>query len=50
MSSSELSLLKVGDKARFVIPSNLAYGSAGAGGVIPGDATLVFDVELMKVK
>lgn len=43
-------LLKVGDKARFVIPSNLAYGSAGAGGVIPGDATLVFDVELMKVK
>lgn len=45
-----ISLLKVGDKARFVIPSNLAYGSAGAGGVIPGDATLVFDVELMKVK
>ncbi|MEB8344680.1 peptidylprolyl isomerase [Flavobacteriaceae bacterium KMM 6898] len=45
-----VSLLKVGDKARFVIPSNLAYGSAGAGGVIPGDATLVFDVELMKVK
>lgn len=43
-------LLKVGDKARFVIPSNLAYGSAGAGGVIPGDATLIFDVELMKVK
>ncbi len=45
-----ISMLKVGDKARFVIPSNLAYGSAGAGGVIPGDATLVFDVELMKVK
>ncbi|MFT6931258.1 MAG: FKBP-type peptidyl-prolyl cis-trans isomerase [Sediminicola sp.] len=45
-----VSLLKVGDKARFVIPSNLAYGSAGAGGVIPGDATLVFDVELMKIK
>ena len=43
-------LLKVGDKARFVIPSNLAYGSAGAGGVIPPDATLVFDVELMDVK
>ena len=43
-------LLKVGDKARFVIPSQLAYGSAGAGGVIPPDATLVFDVELMGVR
>ncbi len=43
-------LLQVGDKARFVIPSNLAYGSAGAGGVIPPDATLIFDVELMAVK
>jgi FKBP-type peptidyl-prolyl cis-trans isomerase len=45
-----IQLLKVGDKARLVIPSNLAYGSAGAGGVIPPDATLVFDVELMDVK
>ncbi len=45
-----LLLLKVGDKARFVIPSNLAYGSQGAGGVIPPDATLIFDVELMNVK
>lgn len=44
-----ISLLKVGDKARFVIPSHLAYGSAGAGGVIPPDATLIFDVELMGV-
>ena len=43
-------LLKVGDKARFVIPSDLAYGSQGAGGVIPPNATLVFDVELMNVK
>ena len=43
-------MLKVGDKARFVIPSNLAYGSQGAGGVIPPDATLIFDVELMDVK
>jgi FKBP-type peptidyl-prolyl cis-trans isomerase len=45
-----IQLLKVGDKARFVIPSHLAYGSQGAGGVIPPDATLVFDVELMDVK
>ena len=45
-----IALLQIGDKARFVIPSNLAYGSAGAGGVIPPDATLIFDVELMGVK
>ena len=43
-------LLNVGDKARLVIPSDLGYGSAGAGGVIPPDATLVFDVELMGIK
>ncbi len=43
-------LLQVGDKARFVIPSHLGYGSRGAGGVIPPDATLIFDVELMDVK
>lgn len=45
-----IQLLKVGDKARFVIPSHLGYGSRGAGGVIPPNATLIFDVELMKVK
>jgi FKBP-type peptidyl-prolyl cis-trans isomerase len=45
-----ITLLQVGDKARFVIPSYLGYGSRGAGGVIPPDATLVFDVELMDVK
>ncbi len=45
-----IQLLKVGDKARFVIPSDLGYGSRGAGGVIPPDATLIFDVELMDVK
>ena len=43
-------LLKVGDKARFVIPSDLAYGAAGAGGVIPPNAALIFDVELMAIK
>ncbi len=45
-----IALLQVGDKARFVIPSYLAYGASGAGGVIPPNATLVFDVELMDVK
>ncbi len=45
-----IALLQVGDKARFVIPSHLGYGARGAGGVIPPNATLVFDVELMDVK
>lgn len=45
-----IGLLNVGDKARLVIPSDLGYGSRGAGGVIPPNATLVFDVELMEVK
>ncbi|SDS85348.1 peptidylprolyl isomerase [Winogradskyella sediminis] len=43
-------LLNVGDKARLVIPSDLGYGAAGAGGVIPPNATLIFDVELMDIK
>ena len=45
-----IQLLHVGDKARLVIPSNLAYGAAGAGGVIPPNATLLFDVELVEVQ
>jgi peptidyl-prolyl cis-trans isomerase A (cyclophilin A) len=45
-----IALLQVGDKARFVIPSHLGYGSSGAGGVIPPNATLIFDVELVDVK
>ena len=42
-------LLKVGEEATFVIPSNLAYGSQGAGGVIPPNAALIFKVELVSV-
>lgn len=42
-------LLHEGDKARLVIPSHLAYGASGAGGVIPPHAPLIFDVELVKV-
>jgi len=45
-----IQLLKVGDKARFVVPSHLAYGGQGAGDVIPPNATPVFDIELMEVK
>lgn len=45
-----ISLLNVGDKARFVIPPHLGYGTRGAGGVIPPNAVLVFDVELKNVK
>ncbi len=44
------SLLSVGDKATFVIPANLAYGSNGVGGVIGPNETLTFDVELIEVK
>ena len=45
-----IALLHVGEKARFVIPSTLAYGSQGAGGVIPPNANLIFDVELVAIK
>ena len=43
-------LLGIGDKASFIIPSDLAYGASGAGGVIPPNATLVFEVELISAE
>ncbi len=42
--------MKVGGQRTLVIPSSMAYGSRGAGGVIPPDAALIFDVELLEVK
>jgi FKBP-type peptidyl-prolyl cis-trans isomerase FkpA len=43
-------LMKEGAKYEFFIPSNLAYGPRGAGGVIGPDETLIFEIELLKVK
>lgn len=41
--------IKVGGKAKLVCPSDTAYGDQGAGGTIPGGATLVFEVELLEI-
>jgi len=42
--------LKVGGKSKFTIPPELGYGRNGAGGVIPPDATLIFEVELLGIQ
>jgi FKBP-type peptidyl-prolyl cis-trans isomerase len=45
-----LQLMKEGAKYEFVIPSNLGYGTMGSGSTIPPGATLIFEVELLKVQ
>jgi len=42
--------MKIGGKRKLTIPAEMGYGASGAGGVIPPDATLIFDVELLEIR
>ncbi|MSR00845.1 MAG: FKBP-type peptidyl-prolyl cis-trans isomerase [Gammaproteobacteria bacterium] len=42
--------MKVGGQKQLIIPADLGYGARGAGGVIPGGATLIFDIELIAIR
>ena len=48
--SEGVQLMKKGGKATLYLPSNLAYGERGAGGVIPPNAALIFEIELLEIK
>jgi peptidylprolyl isomerase len=48
--SQSVGMMKVGEKRRIIIPPQLGYGMQGSGAVVPPNATLIFEVELLEVK